>query len=193
MKERVVIAGFGGQGVLFAGEVLANSGMQDGKEVTWWPSYGPEMRGGTANCHVTISDKPIVSPVITAADSLILMNRQSVERFRDTVRPDGTMIINSSLAADCEARDDVKVFRIPANDIAIELGNNKAANMVMLGAYIKVTGAVSMTSAESSAMTVLGAKKLDLAELNIKALKKGYEYIGGVYDDHNNKDKKAKE
>ncbi len=189
MKEKLLIAGFGGQGVLLAGVVLANSGMMEGAEVSWMPSYGPEMRGGTANCHVTISDKPIGSPIVEVPDSVILMNRPSVEKFEGKLKPGGVMIVNSSLAGKCISRKDARIYLVPANDIALELGNNKIANIVMLGAYVRVTGIVKGETVEDAIKNVIGQKKAELIELNILALKRGMEFIGGIDGNQDNQDK----
>jgi 2-oxoglutarate ferredoxin oxidoreductase subunit gamma len=186
MKEKLLIAGFGGQGVLLAGVVLANSGMMEGSEVSWMPSYGPEMRGGTANCHVTISDKPIGSPIVEVPDSVILMNRPSVDKFEGKLKTDGVMIVNSSLAGKCISRKDVRLYLVPANDIALELGNNKIANIVMLGAYIQVTGVVEGKTVEEAIKNVIGQKKAELIELNILALKRGMGFIGGINGNQGN-------
>ena len=136
MKEEVIIAGFGGQGVMSMGKILAYAGMKEQKEVSWIPSYGPEMRGGTAHCTVTISDKKIASPMSSNPDNIIVMNYPSLEKFINKVKSEGLVLINSSLINSTVDRKDVEVIEVPANAIARELGNNKIANMVMLGAYI---------------------------------------------------------
>jgi 2-oxoglutarate ferredoxin oxidoreductase subunit gamma len=142
MIEQVIMAGFGGQGVMSMGQLLAYSGMLEGKNVSWLPSYGPEMRGGTANCNVIVSDDEIGSPIVTEATAVIAMNLPSLDKFEHSVMPGGTLIINSSLIERKCSRTDIDVFYIPANEIADELGNNRVANMVMLGAYLKKTGIV---------------------------------------------------
>lgn len=140
MIEQVIMAGFGGQGVMSMGQLLAYSGMLEGKNVSWLPSYGPEMRGGTANCNVIVSDDEIGSPIVTEATAVIAMNLPSLDKFEHSVMPGGTLIINSSLIERKCSRTDIDVFYIPANEIADELGNNRVANMVMLGAYLKKLG-----------------------------------------------------
>jgi 2-oxoglutarate ferredoxin oxidoreductase subunit gamma len=189
MKERLVIAGFGGQGVLLAGVILANAGMIGGKEVSWLPSYGPEMRGGTANCQVTISDKPIGSPLIDVPDSLIVMNGPSLLKFEDKLKSGGLLLINSSLIGNISKREDVRKYFIPVNDIAIEIGNNKIANVVMLGAYIAASGMIGINEVEKAIMEVFGTKKPELIDINIRALSKGMEYIGGDHGNKNNENR----
>lgn len=185
MKEQIIIAGFGGQGILLAGIILANAGMKDGRQVSWLPSYGPEMRGGTANCHVVISDKQIGSPIIESPDCAIVMNKPSLHKFEPLLKKNGFMIINSSLVDILPQRQDISVFRIPANEIALELGNNKVANMVILGAYITARGTVSIKCVNESISTVLGEKNPKLIQLNLIAFKKGIEYIGREYGNQN--------
>src|SRR5690554_2620195 len=144
--QEVVIAGFGGQGVMSMGQLLTYAGMLEGKNVSWLPSYGPEMTGGTANCNVIVSDTPVGSPVVTEADTAIIMNLPSLDKFQDAVVKDGILLINSSLIDKKSSREDVKAYEIPVNDIANELGNAKVANMVMLGAYLELTNIVSAKS-----------------------------------------------
>lgn len=139
--EKIIVAGFGGQGVLSLGQLLAYSAMYEDQYATWLPSYGPEMRGGTANCSVVIdAKKPIASPIIAVADTLIAMNKPSLDKFQMNVRDGGLVIINSSLISDKCANDKVKAIYVDANRIAHEMGNNKASNLVILGAYIKASG-----------------------------------------------------
>ena len=139
----VIMAGFGGQGLMFIGKLLAYSAMKTGKHVTWIPSYGPEMRGGTANCTVVISDKEIGSPVITSPQALIIMNNPSLEAFQPQLKSKGTLFLNSSLITHQVTRNDINVIAVPANDIATKVGEKRTANMVMLGAYIAWTKVVS--------------------------------------------------
>lgn len=138
--EKVIVAGFGGQGVLSLGQMLAYAAMYENMAATWLPSYGPEMRGGTANCSVVIDEKEVASPIIAVPDCLIAMNTPSLFKFQDKVRPGGLVIINSSLISDKCSRDDVKTYYVEANKIAHEVGNDKASNLVILGAYIKLSG-----------------------------------------------------
>ena len=144
MQCEVMFAGFGGQGILFAGKALALAGMQEGKNVVWLPSYGPEMRGGTANCTVVISEKDIASPVISRPTYLVVMNRPSLEKFGPAVKPGGMLIINSTLIPDTSNRTDIDIFRVPCNQLAIDLGNPQSANMVALGAFVKRSGVVNL-------------------------------------------------
>jgi 2-oxoglutarate ferredoxin oxidoreductase subunit gamma len=140
MEEKIIIAGFGGQGVLSLGQFIAYAAIADGKEVTWLPSYGPEMRGGTSNCSVVVSDMPVASPIISAPDCLIAMNKPSLYKFQDRVRPGGCIIVNSSLIPDKVERTDVSVIYIDAGALALKAGNSKTANIVILGAYINKSG-----------------------------------------------------
>jgi 2-oxoglutarate ferredoxin oxidoreductase subunit gamma len=156
--EKIIIAGFGGQGVLSLGQLIAYAAMYEGKEVTWLPSYGPEMRGGTANCSVVVDDKPVASPVIAVPDCLIAMNKPSLHKFENTVRPGGTIIVNSSLIEDKVVRSDVNVRYIDANAVAHSVGNDKAASIVILGAYIKASGLFPESVMLSTIEKVFAAK-----------------------------------
>ena len=146
--ERIIIAGFGGQGVMSAGKLLTYAGMLEDKQVSWLPSYGPEMRGGAANCSIIVSDSPVGSPIITNdATSAIIMNLPALDKFENSIVEDGVLIINSSLVGRKVSRDDVRAYYINATDIANELGNSRVANMVLLGAYLEVTKTVGIDSA----------------------------------------------
>ena len=173
MMEEVIFAGFGGQGMLLAGQFIAYAGLNEGKNVSWLPSYGPEMRGGTANCSVIVSSEEIGSPVIVEPDALIVMNRPSLEKFEKTVKKGGTLIINSSLIDVKATRDDIHVIYVPANGIAEEIGNTKVANMVILGAYIEKSGVVNVKSVLGVIEKKMGAKKAHLVPINEEALKRG--------------------
>jgi len=174
MQNDVIMAGFGGQGILLIGKMLAYAGMHEGKEVSWLPSYGPEMRGGTCNCTVVISDRPVGSPVIRSPRAVLAMNLPSLDKFESDVRPGGLLLINSSLIDRAAARDDLTVVRVPANEVANELGNPRAANMVALGAYLGATGAVSIEEVEEVIRETFSAKP-QLVELNLQALRRGVE------------------
>ena len=174
MQQEVVFAGFGGQGVMIAGQILAHSAMEEGYNVVWLPSYGPEMRGGTANCIVVVSREPIASPIVPSPGAAVAMNNPSLERFGATVRPGGVVIINSSLVNIRLDRTDVKQIEIPANNISIELGSGKASNMVVLGAYVGATGAVSIEVLKEFVQRKF-ANKPQFVGLNIAALEAGYE------------------
>lgn len=178
MNEKVIMAGFGGQGIMAIGKILAYAGMLEHKEVSWVPSYGPEMRGGTANCSTIVSDKPIGSPIITDdATSAIIMNQPSLDKFEKDVIPGGKIIINSSLIDKKVSRTDVDAYYVKANEIAIELGNAKAANMVMLGAYLELFKPVSLDTVLHAFLKVFGENKAKLLPLNEAALKAGAEAV----------------
>jgi 2-oxoglutarate ferredoxin oxidoreductase subunit gamma len=178
MEESFVFAGFGGQGVILAGKLLAQAGADKGLEVTWLPSYGPEMRGGTANCTVVLSDEPIGSPVVDEPTSLVAMNLPSLNRFERTVAEAGTILVNSSLIARPAQRSDVRVLSVPANDIAVSLGNPRAANMVALGAIVKATGVVSLELTKSTMVRMLSHKDSDkMIAANEQALEAGYNAV----------------
>jgi 2-oxoglutarate ferredoxin oxidoreductase subunit gamma len=177
--EEVIIAGFGGQGVVLAGKVLAQTAMNASKEVTFMPSYGAEMRGGTANSMVVIADAPIASPLVSSPDSLIAMNKASLNKFAPAVKSGGLLIMNSSLI-DCEADVDgsVDILAVPADDIAVELGSQKSANMVALGAYLQRRGLFSIDAAVKSLPDVLAERYHKTLPVNTKALRRGAEFAG---------------
>jgi 2-oxoglutarate ferredoxin oxidoreductase subunit gamma len=177
MKSEIISAGFGGQGVLLLGQLVAYAGMVEDRNVSWLPSYGPEMRGGTANCSVIVSSDPVGSPVVTEADAVIVLNKPSLDKFESTLRPGGKLFINSSLIDKKSTRDDVDAYYIPANEIAASLGNAKAANMVMLGAYVTATGAVSKESILKALATVFGKRKAHLIPLNETAFDEGAKLV----------------
>lgn len=177
LREEVIIAGFGGQGILLAGKLLAQAAMSTGKEVTFMPSYGAEMRGGTANCTVIIADEPIASPMVSSPGSLIAMNKASLNKFASRVKTGGLLVMNSSLI-DTQPESDrtVDILAIPADDIAIELGNKKAANMVAVGAYLQKRGLFSCDTAAKNLPDVLAKRYHKTLPLNTKALQKGAEF-----------------
>ncbi len=177
MEERIIAAGFGGQGVMALGQMLTYAGMVEDKRVSWVPSYGPEMRGGTANCNVIISDSLIGSPVVIEATTALVLNKPSLDKFEDSVVVGGRLFINSSLIEDKSTREDIEVYYVPANDIANELGNNRVANMVMLGAYLEVTKMVGMDSIEKAYAKVFGESKAHLFPINKEALEKGAQAV----------------
>jgi 2-oxoglutarate ferredoxin oxidoreductase subunit gamma len=174
MQNDVIMAGFGGQGILLIGKMLAYAGMHEGKEVSWLPSYGPEMRGGTCNCTVVISDRPVGSPVIRSPRAVLAMNLPSLDKFEGDVRPGGLLLINSSLINREPARTDLTVVKVPANEIANSLGNPRAANMVALGAYLGATGAVAIAEVEAVVRETFSAKP-QLVDINLLALQRGVE------------------
>jgi len=177
MYQGVIMSGFGGQGVISAGILLAYAGMTDGKYVTFFPAYGAEMRGGTANCSVVISSEEIASPVVAYPDTLIVMNEPSLARFEASVRKGGLFLINSSLVAGKPKRDDADIKYIPANEIAEKLGTIKISNMVMIGAYSKLTGALSFEGLKKSLQKVFPRAKQEIIDLDSEALKKGMEAV----------------
>jgi 2-oxoglutarate ferredoxin oxidoreductase subunit gamma len=174
MLIKTVIAGFGGQGVMSIGLNLAQAAMLEGKSVTYLPSYGAEVRGGTANCTVVISDDEIASPVASSPEFVIAMNQPSVMRFQNQIQSGGLFFINSSLVESEIARGDISIIKVPANSIAENLGSPKSANMVMLGAFTRKGGLVSLPSAIEALKFILGTKQKLLA-VNEKALRAGYD------------------
>ncbi len=177
MLHEVIMAGFGGQGILSMGQLLTYAGMVEDKNVAWIPSYGPEMRGGTANCGVTVSDTEISSPVVTNPTAVIIMNGPSLSKFVPLVKAGGLVLVNSSLVDQKVTRNDVTVIEIPANSVAEELGNARIAGMVMLGALITATKMVSFDSVEESLRNVLPSHRHKLIPLNRKALEKGATFV----------------
>lgn len=173
MEEKIIIAGFGGQGVLSLGQLIAYSAIHDKKEVTWLPSYGPEMRGGTSNCSVVVSDEAVASPIIALADCLIAMNKPSLLKFENKVKKGGIIIVNSHLIDIKVSRDDVKAYYIDANGLALEAGNARTANITVLGLYMKLS---NLFSAETVKQVISEqfARKLKVIPANLKAFDLGY-------------------
>ena len=176
----VIIAGFGGQGVMLIGNLLAYAAMEQGLNVTYIPVYGPEMRGGTANCTVVIADEEIGSPIIHNPLSLIAMNRPSLDKFQPRVQDKGIVIINSSLV-DMELADKqrLQTYSVPANEIADKIGNSRMANMVALGAYIQVTGIIPLSTVQDSLKNVISSHYKHLIPKNAEALQAGADYVKG--------------
>lgn len=173
MTNEIMIAGFGGQGVMAIGKTLAEAGMKENKDVCWLPSYGPEMRGGTANCSVVLTDDAIVSPIVLEPTELIAMNLPSLLKFEPTVKAGGTIFVNSSIITEKVTRTDVKAVYVPCLEIAQELGNMKVANMVMLGAYIQAMGNLSFETIKEMLVHMFTGPKAKLVDLNIEALARG--------------------
>ena len=173
---QILLAGFGGQGVLFAGKFLAYKGLVQDKQVSWLPSYGPEMRGGTANCSVIISDTPVGSPIITTPDVLVAMNLPSLQKFVDSVVPGGKIFIDSTLIDAKVERTDVEVFYIPATQMAKDAGFSTLANMILMGKVIKETGAVRFDNNLETLKSFIPAKKEKLIDINCQALQAGYDF-----------------
>jgi 2-oxoglutarate ferredoxin oxidoreductase subunit gamma len=180
LYTNLTMAGFGGQGLMFIGKLLAFSSMKAGLNVTWIPSYGPEMRGGTANCTVVISDEPIASPVIKKPESLIIMNNPSLEAFEPKMKAGGTLFINSNLVTRPIERKDIKVVSVPADDIAVAVGEKKSANMVMLGAYLGRMEIVDSEQIAEGCKELFGAKAGQLMEVNMKAFNEGMKHAKAV-------------
>ena len=176
MTTQIMIAGFGGQGVLFAGKFIAYKGLLENQEVSWLPSYGPEMRGGTANCSIILSDTPVGSPIISNPDVLIAMNLPSLDKFEAATVAGGSIFVDSTLIGRKVEREDVKAFYIPATKMAADAGIPTLANMIMMGKMIKETGIVNYDDIIEALKKVVSAKRANLMELNIKALEMGYNY-----------------
>ncbi len=172
MQKEVMFAGFGGQGILLMGKVLAHAALEQGYEVVWIPSYGPEMRGGTAYCMVVISDRPIGSPIIKNPLHLVAMNRPSLEKFAPVVKPDGVVLINSSLINIGAGRADIDEFIVPVNNIAIDLGTVKAANIVALAAFVARSGMVDFELLEKAVTEEFSGKK-KFIDINMEAVRQG--------------------
>jgi 2-oxoglutarate ferredoxin oxidoreductase subunit gamma len=176
MQEmRVVLAGFGGQGLLFAGKVIAYAGLIENREVSWLPSYGPEMRGGTANCSVTVSDEPIGSPLIMDPTALIAMNQPSLLKFEETVVPGGIILADTSLVTRIPERDDVTVFELEATNMAEDAGLKGLANIVLVGKLLKETQFCAPETIEDAIRKAVPPRKVALVEKNLQALKMGLE------------------
>lgn len=177
MIEKIMIAGFGGQGIILAGKLLAHAAMTAGKNVTHFASYGAEMRGGTCNCSVVISDKQIASPVISNADTTLVMNQPSKKKFEPLCVENGNILINSSLIDEKVNRKDLKGYYIDATHIAEELGSVRSANMVILGAYLKISNIVPIETLINSLNSVISARNKSLIEINKKAIETGYNSL----------------
>jgi len=174
MTTQIILAGFGGQGILFAGKLIAYAGMLKGKEVSWLPSYGPEMRGGTANCHVIISDEKIASPIVQKPDVLIALNGPSLEKFENAVVPGGVILYDSSLISKKIERTDIKAFAIPATQMAVDMQASTLANMVMLGKLAKERSTLELNDIKTAMKKSVSARKASLLEINNKVLDSGY-------------------
>jgi 2-oxoglutarate ferredoxin oxidoreductase subunit gamma len=175
MHESVIMSGFGGQGVLLMGQLLCYAGMHEGKKVTWMPSYGPEMRGGTANCTVMIAEDRVGSPVTRHPSSLVTLNKASLDRFEDALPPGGLLVINSSLIDRAPQRQDLEVIKVPANRIAEEVGTLQVTNMAALGAYVGGRKVVSLDSVVLALKRLIPAHRQELLGVNETALRRGYE------------------
>jgi 2-oxoglutarate ferredoxin oxidoreductase subunit gamma len=176
MTKKTIFSGFGGQGVLMMGYVLAVAAMRDGMNVTYLPSYGAEVRGGTANCTVVVSDEEIFSPVASSPDYAIIMNKPSLMKYEGMIGEGGTVILNSTLVDRDPSRPDLEVVKIPANDIAKELGSDRTINMIMLGAFVAKTKITTLDSIMNGLTEIVKGKRTAIMKLNRKGLDKGAEY-----------------
>ncbi|MCQ2420389.1 MAG: 2-oxoacid:acceptor oxidoreductase family protein [Clostridia bacterium] len=172
----MIIAGFGGQGLLFSGKVLAYAGLLEGRELSWLPSYGPEMRGGTANCNVILSDTPVGSPIVQNPNVLMVMNTPSLDKYEADVTPGGKIFVDSTLVSRKVSRTDVEVFYIPATKMAADMGMPTLANMILLGAIIKQTGCIKDETVADALHKVIPAKKANLFDANMQAINAGKEF-----------------
>ena len=177
MQTEIIIAGFGGQGVLFCGQLLAYAGMDEGKAITWIPSYGPEMRGGTANCTVVISDEEIGSPFVHHPQAVIAMNRPSLDKYENLVKPGGVLVINSSMNDRKAVRTDIKVIEVAANDEAEKLGDQRMANMILLGALLANLPVLPQESIKKALKNHLPERHQKMLSQNFDALAEGAKYI----------------
>lgn len=180
METSIIISGFGGQGVLFAGQLLAYAGMDAGRNVTWIPSYGPEMRGGTAHCIVIISDEPIGAPVVARPDIAIVLNQPSFDKYESLVKEGGALIVNSSLVSIAAVRDDIEAVFVPANAIAEEWGSSKMLNMAALGAMLAVRPVIPVETLENALAEHLPADKAHLLQANLEVLRHGYRAVSAA-------------
>jgi 2-oxoglutarate ferredoxin oxidoreductase subunit gamma len=176
MQTEVIISGFGGQGTLYAGQVLAYAAMDEGKQVTWIPSYGPEMRGGTANCTVVISDEEIGSPTVKHPKAVLALNLPSLDKYEDMIAPGGCLVVNESMVNRKPERTDIRVVMLPANEIAREIGNERATNMVMLGALLANMDILPIEALEKALKNHTAQRLQKFVEINIQALRRGGEY-----------------
>ena len=176
MNKQILIAGFGGQGILFSGKFLAYEGLLENKEVSWLPSYGPEMRGGTANCSIILSDEPIGSPIVLNPDILIAMNLPSLDKYENETVRGGQIYVDSSLIERKVERDDLETYYIPATQLANENNLSGLANMIMIGHLIKHSSVIPYENVKVAMEKIVPAKKANLLELNLKAIELGYNY-----------------
>jgi 2-oxoglutarate ferredoxin oxidoreductase subunit gamma len=177
MQTEIIIAGFGGQGVLFAGQLLTYAAMDEGREVTWIPSYGPEMRGGTANCTVIISDEEIGSPLVRNPQAAIVMNLPSFDKYEPVVKPGGVLVVNASIINRVAGRPDIRAAMIPGNEIAESLGDRRMTNMVLLGCLLANLPVLPLEAIERALKDHLPARHQKLLPMNIQALHRGAEFV----------------
>lgn len=175
MTTEMICAGFGGQGVLTIGKFIAQAAMQEGKNVSWLPSYGPEMRGGTANVSTVVSTEPIASPIVSFPDVLVALNQPSIDKFAPSIRPGGILIYNTNMCPHGCKRDDITIIKAPMVEIANEIGNQMVLNMLAIGIIIGKTAIIKYETMEADLTGFMKAKNPELLELNLKAIKRGIE------------------
>ena len=176
METSIIYSGFGGQGALFAGQILADAAMMSGKEVTWIPSYGPEMRGGTAHCTVIVADESIASPLVRHPDCVVALNLPSADKYEPLVKSGGLLIVNSDLVTCMIKRSDIRTITIPGNTIAQNIGDVKLTNMVMLGALVAFTNVVALPAVQKSLQVHLSPQRQAMLKANYSALREGNDY-----------------
>ncbi len=179
METSIIFAGFGGQGVLFAGQLLAYAGMDEGRHVTWIPSYGPEMRGGTANCTVIVSDEPVGAPIVAQPDVAVVLNQPSFEKYEPLVKPGGLLVVNSSIVTAVSTRTDIETIYVPANALAEEYGTTKMMNVAAVGALLARRPFLPLTAVQQALSDHLPAGKKHLVEANLRVLQAGWEAAMG--------------
>ncbi len=182
MTEELIIAGFGGQGVLSMGKILAYSGIMEDKEVTWFPSYGPEMRGGTANVTVILSDTRISSPIVKNFDTAIILNQQSMDKFENSVKPGGILLYDPNGVIHPPTRTDINIFKVDATKTAVEMGNPKVFNMIVFGSYLKIRPILTLDNVEKGLQKSLPERYHNTIPLNLSAIRKGQEIVERVLE-----------
>ena len=182
MTEEIIIAGFGGQGVLSMGKILAYSGIMEDKEVTWFPSYGPEMRGGTANVTVIVSDTRISSPILYEYDTAIILNQQSMDKFEKRVKPGGMLLYDPNGIIHLPQRTDINIYRVEATKASVEMGNPKVFNMIVFGSFLKIKPVVTLDNVEKGLQKSLPERYHNLIGLNLDAIKKGQEIVEMIHE-----------
>jgi 2-oxoglutarate ferredoxin oxidoreductase subunit gamma len=182
MTEELIIAGFGGQGVLSMGKILAYSGIMEDKEVTWFPSYGPEMRGGTANVTVILSDTRISSPIVKHFDTAIILNQQSMDKFENSVKTGGTLLYDPNGVIHPPTRTDINIFKVDATKTAVEMGNPKVFNMIVFGSYLKIRPILTLDNVEKGLQKSLPERYHNTIPLNLAAIRKGQEIVESVLE-----------
>jgi 2-oxoglutarate ferredoxin oxidoreductase subunit gamma len=182
MQTEIILSGFGGQGALFAGQLLAYAALENGLNVTWFPSYGPEMRGGTAHCTVILSDQEIGSPVVKNPTAVIVMNIPSLEKYEQLVKSGGILVVNTSLVDRNPSRDDIQVILVPANDIAEELGEKRLANLVLLGGLMERLGILSLDQIGEALKKHIPEHRRNLLNANLKAMSRGAEIAHNAFE-----------